>query len=79
MLSLVHVMRDDTGKLERHEARERQLGEELKKSLSLLTKKMTIVEGFHPHLMKLNDRVAGIEKLIAQVKIFMIYHYKLKP
>ncbi|XP_051174460.1 coiled-coil domain-containing protein 146 [Leptopilina boulardi] len=66
MLSLVHVMRDDTGKLERHEARERQLGEELKKSLSLLTKKMTIVEGFHPHLMKLNDRVAGIEKLIAQ-------------
>lgn len=66
MLSLVHVMRDDTGKLERHEARERQLGEELKKSLSLLTKKMTVVEGFHPHLVKLNERVGGIEKLIAQ-------------
>lgn len=73
MLSLVHVMRDDTGKLERHEARERQLGEELKKSLSLLTKKMTVVEGFHPHLVKLNERVGGIEKLIAQVLIIIFY------
>ena len=67
MLSLVHMMRENTEKLERHEARERSLGEHFKKSFAVLTKKITIVEGFKPHLVKLDERVAGIEQLIAQV------------
>lgn len=70
MLSLVHMMRENTEKLERHEARERQLGEQMKKSVALLTKKITTVEGFKPHLVKLDERVAGIEQLIAQVLFF---------
>ena len=72
MLSLVHMMRENTEKLERHEARERQLGEQLKKAVALLTKKITTVEGFKSHLVKLDERVAGIEHLIAQVYIILL-------
>lgn len=39
ILSLVHMFRDNTDKLERHEYRERQLGEQLKKSLAVIEKK----------------------------------------
>ncbi|XP_023288663.1 centromere-associated protein E [Orussus abietinus] len=66
MLSLVHMMRENTEKLERHEARERQLGEQMRKAIALLTKKVATVDGLKTHLVKLDERITGIEQLISQ-------------
>lgn len=67
MLSLVHMMRENTEKLERHEARERQLGEQLKKTITILTKRVSVVDGLKLQLTKVEERISGIEHLIAQV------------
>lgn len=67
MLSLVHMMRENTEKLERHEVRERQLGEQLKKTIAILTKRVSVVDGVKLQLTKLDERISGIEHLIAQV------------
>lgn len=61
------MMRENTDKLERHEARERQLGEQLKKSLAVLTKRVLTIDGIKFQLTKLDERVTGIEQLISQV------------
>lgn len=66
MLSLVHMMRENTEKLERHEARERQLGEQLKKTITILTKRVSAVDALKPQLNKLDERISGIEHLFAQ-------------
>lgn len=75
MLSLVHMMRENTEKLERHEARERQLGEQLKKTISVLTKRMSVVDAIKLQLTKLDEKVMGIEQLISQV-LFKIITYR---
>lgn len=67
MLSLVHMMRENTEKLERHEARERQLGEQLKKAITVLTKRMSTIDSLKLQLTKLDEKVMGIEQLISQV------------
>lgn len=69
MLSLVHMMRENTEKLERHEVRERQLGEQLKKAISVLTKRVSAIDGLKQQFAKLDERFAGIEQLIAQVML----------
>lgn len=74
MLSLVHMMRENTEKLERHEVRERQLGEQMKKAISLLSKRVSAVDGIKTHLNKLDERITGIEQLISQV-IYMIFTF----
>ncbi|XP_063982071.1 ninein [Diachasmimorpha longicaudata] len=66
MLSLVHMMRENTEKLERHEVRERQLGEQVKKAISLLSKRVSAIDGLKTHLTKLDERIGGIEQLISQ-------------
>ncbi|XP_054015103.1 cytotardin isoform X2 [Hylaeus anthracinus] len=66
MLSLVHMMRENTEKLERHEARERQLGEQLKKTITAMTKRMSTVDTLKSQLTKLDEKVTGIEQLISQ-------------
>ncbi|XP_032662987.1 uncharacterized protein LOC116840426 isoform X3 [Odontomachus brunneus] len=66
MLSLVHMMRENTEKLERHEARERQLGEQLKKTITVLVKRVSAVDGLKMQLTKLDGKISGIEQLIAQ-------------
>jgi Tfp pilus assembly protein PilO len=67
MLSLVHMMRENTEKLERHEARERQLGEQLKKTITILTKRVSVVDSLKLQLTKIEERISGIEHLITQV------------
>lgn len=74
MLSLVHMMRENTEKLERHEVRERQLGEQLKKALSLLGKKVSTIDGFKTSLNKLEEKIGGVEQLISQV-FFINFHF----
>lgn len=71
MLSLVHMMRENTEKLERHEVRERQLGEQLKKTITILTKRVSAVDGLKLQLNKLDERISGIEQLFAQVNIYL--------
>ncbi|KAL6424934.1 hypothetical protein ACFW04_010068 [Cataglyphis niger] len=66
MLSLVHMMRENTEKLERHEARERQLGEQLKKTITILTKRVSAVDGLKLQLNKLDERISGLEHLFTQ-------------
>ncbi|CAL7943649.1 unnamed protein product [Xylocopa violacea] len=66
MISLVHMMRENTEKLERHEARERLLGEQLKKAIAVLTKRMSTVDTLKLQLTKLDEKVIGIEQLISQ-------------
>jgi len=63
------MMRENTEKLERHEARERQLGEQLKKTINILSKRVFAVDSLKPQLTKLDERISGIENLIAQVNI----------
>ncbi|EGI64829.1 hypothetical protein G5I_06728 [Acromyrmex echinatior] len=60
------MMRENTEKLERHEARERQLGEQLKKTITILTKRVTVVDNLKLQLIKLDEKITGIEHLIAQ-------------
>lgn len=67
MLSLVHMMRENTEKLERHEARERQVAEQLKKTITILTKRVSAIDGLKSQLNKLEERISGIEHLIVQV------------
>ncbi|XP_011143316.1 kinectin isoform X2 [Harpegnathos saltator] len=66
MLSLVHMMRENTEKLERHEARERQLGEQLKKTITVMVKRVAAIDGMKLQLNKLDEKISGIEQLIAQ-------------
>ncbi|XP_043277573.1 kinesin-related protein 9 [Venturia canescens] len=66
MLSLVHMMRENTEKLERHEVRERQLGEQMKKAIGLLSKRISSVDALKSHLNKLDEKIDGIEQSILQ-------------
>ncbi|XP_017882230.1 paramyosin isoform X2 [Ceratina calcarata] len=66
MLSLVHMMRENTEKLERHEARERQLGDQLRKTIAALTKRMSTVDTLKLQLTKLDERVMAIEQVMSQ-------------
>nr|XP_012149178.1 PREDICTED: centromere-associated protein E isoform X2 [Megachile rotundata] len=66
MLSLVHMMRENTEKLERHEARERQLGEQLKKTISVLTKRVSAVDGIKLQLNKLDEKKDERERIQMQ-------------
>ncbi|KAK9507222.1 hypothetical protein O3M35_007129 [Rhynocoris fuscipes] len=70
ILSMVHLFRDTTDKLERHELRERQLGEQLKKALSSLDKKGRnqdqMLNSIVSKLTSIDDRLRKIESVIAQ-------------
>lgn len=73
ILSLIHMFRDSTDKLERHEYRERVLGDHLKKALSSLDKRQrtleTNTEAMAATLGKLDERLTAIEaKLDHQVR-----------
>lgn len=72
MLSLVHMMRENTEKLERHEVRERQLGEQMKKAIGLLSKRISSVDTLKTHLNKLDEKIDGMEQLISQVNMEII-------
>lgn len=65
---MVKMMRDNTDKLERHEMRDKQTTEQMKKSLATVTKRLSSIDNVNEYLVKLNERIVGLEKLIAQVK-----------
>lgn len=70
ILSLINIFRDNSDKLERHEARERQLGEQLKKSFALVDRKQgaeesNIVTTLNM-LNKINRRLEVLENITTE-------------
>lgn len=76
ILSLVHMFRDNTDKLERHEYRERQLGEQLKKAFSNVEKKQkneeTNTEAILNLLNNISTRLEILENATTQVNIYRL-------
>ncbi|CAG2056544.1 unnamed protein product [Timema podura] len=70
ILSLVNMFRDMGGKLERHEHREKQLGDQVKKSLSGLDKKIRAsdlsLETISRSVAQLGERLQAVEASVAQ-------------
>lgn len=66
------MFRDNTDKLERHEYRERQLGEQVKKALAAIEKKQkteeTKVDAIIETLNNVNKRLESLENAIAKVR-----------
>uniref|UniRef100_A0A1B6FMN3 Paramyosin n=1 Tax=Cuerna arida TaxID=1464854 RepID=A0A1B6FMN3_9HEMI len=70
ILSLIHMFRDSTDKLERHEYRERVLGDHLKKALSSLDKRQRTLEQntnvIAATLTRLDERLRNLETKVNQ-------------
>lgn len=56
-------------KLERHEMREKQLGEIVKRALGGLEKRHRSLEPIKGMLERLDERLAGVETILMQVKL----------
>lgn len=69
MLSLVHMIRMSEDKLERHEFREKALGEQLKKMLNGLDKKHRALEPLKGMISRLDERLSNVETILLQVCI----------
>ena len=70
ILTLVHMFRDNTDKLERHEYRERQLGDQVKKTLVSIEKKQKAEETSQilETLNVISRRLDMIENTISKVR-----------
>ncbi|KAJ2945770.1 hypothetical protein O0L34_g612 [Tuta absoluta] len=66
MLSMVHMFRTSEDKLERHEYREKALGDQLKKMLSGLDKKHRALEPLKGMISRLDERLSNVETILLQ-------------
>nr|XP_049705083.1 putative leucine-rich repeat-containing protein DDB_G0290503 [Helicoverpa armigera] len=66
MLSLVHMIRMSEDKLERHEFREKALGEQVKKMLTGLDKKHRTLEPLKGMISRLDERLSNVETILLQ-------------
>ncbi|CAH2250106.1 jg6843 [Pararge aegeria aegeria] len=66
MMSLVHMFRISEDKLERHEYREKALGEQLKKMILGLEKKHRNLESLKGTISRLDDRLYNVENIFLQ-------------
>lgn len=64
LLHVVNLIRQSEDKLERHEFRERQLGEQVKKSLVVIDKRLKTMEPLRGTVMRLDERIAAIETIL---------------
>lgn len=67
MLSLVHMFRTSEDKLERHEYREKALGDQLKRMLGGLDKKHRMLEPLKGMISRLDERLSNVETILLQV------------
>lgn len=67
MLSLVHMFRSSEDKLERHEYREKALGDQLKKMLLGLEKRHRALEPLKGMISRLDERLSNVETILLQV------------
>lgn len=66
MMSLVHMFRVSEDKLERHEYREKALGEQLKRTLAGLDKKHRALEPLKGMISRLDERLSNVETILLQ-------------
>ncbi|XP_077296339.1 uncharacterized protein LOC143918355 [Arctopsyche grandis] len=66
MLSLLNIVRTSDNKLERHESRERALGEQLKKSLASLEKGHRSLDPLKGAVSRLDERLSNVETILIQ-------------
>ncbi|XP_064213328.1 interaptin isoform X2 [Tribolium castaneum] len=64
ILQVVNVVRATEDKLERHEYRERVLGEQLKKGLISIDKRIKLLEPFKGTINRLDQRLAAVETIL---------------
>lgn len=66
ILSVVNMIRATEDKLERHEYRERALGENVKKALSTIDKRQRLLDPVKGTLGRLDERLATVETILMQ-------------
>ncbi|XP_072944743.1 uncharacterized protein [Epargyreus clarus] len=66
IMSLVHMFRSSEDKLERHEYREKALGDMLKKMISGLEKKHRALEPLKGMISRLDERIYNVENIFLQ-------------
>ncbi|CAG4960040.1 unnamed protein product [Parnassius apollo] len=66
MLSLIHMFRVSEDKLERHEFRERNFGEQLKKMVAGLEKRHRALEPMKGTVSRLDERLSNVETILLQ-------------
>ncbi|KAK9888007.1 hypothetical protein WA026_000292 [Henosepilachna vigintioctopunctata] len=66
ILQIVNVIRTTEDKLERHEYRERALGDQLKRGLSFIDKRVKQFEHFKGAITRLDERLAAVETILIQ-------------
>ncbi|RZC40229.1 paramyosin, partial [Asbolus verrucosus] len=66
ILQVVNVVRATEDKLERHEYRERVLGEQLKKGMISIDKRIKLLEPFKGTINRLDQRLAAVETILMQ-------------
>lgn len=66
ILQIVNVARNTDDKLERHEFRERQLGEQLKKGLINIDKRIKMLDPLKGAVSRIDERLAAVETILMQ-------------
>ncbi|XP_059048751.1 collectin-12 [Achroia grisella] len=66
MMSLVHMFRSSEDKLERHEYREKALGDQLKRTLAGIDKKHRALEPLKGMISRLDERLSNVETILLQ-------------
>ncbi|KAF2883355.1 hypothetical protein ILUMI_22857 [Ignelater luminosus] len=66
ILSVVNMIRSTGDKLERHEYRERTLGDQLKKALTTIDKRQRLMDPIKGTLGRLDERLATVETILMQ-------------
>ncbi|KAF5270658.1 hypothetical protein FQA39_LY01396 [Lamprigera yunnana] len=66
ILSMVNMIRSTDDKLERHEFRERTLGDQVKKILSTIDKRQRLLDPVKGTISRLDERLATVETILLQ-------------
>ncbi|ERL85848.1 hypothetical protein D910_03263 [Dendroctonus ponderosae] len=66
ILQMVNVARNTDDKLERHEFREKQLGEQLKKGLINIDKRIKLLDPLKGAVSRIDERLAAVETILLQ-------------
>lgn len=66
ILQIVNVVRNTDDKLERHEFREKQLGEQLKKGLINIDKRIKLLDPLKGTVSRIDERLAAVETILMQ-------------
>ena len=69
-MSLVHMVRIIDSKLERHEAREKQLSDWVKKALVGINNKTHILDTDRGTLSRIDARLANVETIFLRVRTY---------